>query len=346
MRHRPALVLGALAALTLVSAVLAVGVGSVPIPPSTTLRFFTGGPVDPTAAVLLQQVRLPRAGTAILAGVGLAVAGLLMQTLFANPLADPFILGVSSGASLGVAIAVLGGGTLAGGFVAGLGLTGRAGLVTAAALGALAVLMLVLLLGRWVRSVVALLLIGVMIGSATTALVSLLLAFSAPDRIQKYVLWGLGSVSGTTWPDLAFLAPAVLVGVGLAAWIAPSLNAMLLGERYAASMGVAVGRVRTAGIVATAVMAGAVTAFCGPIAFVGIAVPHLARLALGRADHRWLVPACALMGAVVLQLCSVVAQLPGSDGVLPLNVVTAAIGAPVVIAALLRSRTLAAGAAA
>ena len=344
MRNRPALVLGALAALTLVTAVLAVGVGSVPIPPGTTLRYFAGGQVDPTAAVLLQQVRLPRAVTAMLAGIGLAVAGLLMQTIFANPLADPYILGVSSGASLGVAVAVLGGGTLAGGFVAGLGLTGRAGVVTAAAAGALAVLLLVLLLGRWVRSVVALLLIGVMIGSATTALVALLLAFSAPDRIQKYVLWGLGSVGGTTWPDLAFLAPAVLLGVALAGSVAPSLNAMLLGERYAASMGVAVGRIRIVGIVATAVTAGAVTAFCGPIAFVGIAVPHLARMAVGRADHRWLVPACALMGAVVLQLCAVVAQLPGSEGVLPLNVVTAAIGAPVVILALLRSRTWAAGA--
>ena len=181
-----------------------------------------------------------------------------------------------------------------------------------------------LLLGRWVRSVVALLLIGVMIGSATTALVSLLLAFSDPDRIQKFVLWGLGSVSGTTWPDLAFLAPAVLArggagGVDLA-----------VAERDAAGRdvrGVDGRRGRPGphgGIVATAVMAGAVTAFCGPIAFVGIAVPHLARMALGRADHRWLVPASALMGAVVLQLCAVIAQLPGTDGVLPLNVVTAA----------------------
>src|SRR6185312_7558808 len=209
--------------------------GSVSVPLSSTLRFlFTGDAGDPGTTTLLADIRMPRVVTAALAGAGLGVAGLLMQTLFANPLADPFILGVSSGASLGVAVAVLGGGTLAGGFVAGLGLTGRA------ALGALAVLLLVLLLGRWVRSVVALLLIGVMIGSATTALVSLLLVFSDPDRIQKYVIWGLGSVSGTTWPDLAFLAPAVLLGIVLAAWIAPSLDAMLLGETYAASMGVAV----------------------------------------------------------------------------------------------------------
>ncbi len=346
MRSRPALVLAALALLTLGSAVLAVGVGSVAIPPSATWQYLTTGDAgDPTFTVLLEQVRLPRAATAILAGAGLAVAGLLMQTLFANPLADPFILGVSSGAGLGVALSVLGSGTAAGAFVAGLGVSGRARTVLAAAIGAFAVLLLVLLLGRWVRSVVALLIIGVMIGSATAALVSLLLAFSDPARIQKFVLWGLGSVSGTTWQDLAFMAPAVLVGVLLAAWVSPSLNALLLGETYAASMGVGVKRIRTVAIVATAVIAGAVTAFCGPIAFLGIAIPHLTRAAMGRADHRLLVPGAVLMGAVVCQLCAVIAQLPGSDGVLPLNVVTAAIGAPVVVIALLRSRTLAAGAA-
>jgi iron complex transport system permease protein len=229
--------------------------------------------------------------------------------------------------------------------VAGLGAGGRFRTVVAAGLGALAVLALVLVLGRWVRSVVALLIIGVMIGAASGAVVSLLLAFSDPARIQKFVLWGLGSVGGTSWQDLMFLTPAVLVGVLMAAWLSPSLNALLLGETYAASMGVGVRRIRTVAIIATAVIAGAVTAFCGPIAFLGIAIPHLTRLALGRADHRLLVPAAVLMGAVVCQLCAVLAQLPGSDGVLPLNVVTAAIGAPVVVIALLRSRTLAAGAA-
>ncbi len=344
--QRPTVVLAGLAVLTVGSAVLAIGVGSASIPPSATLRYLTTGDAgDPTWTVLLAQVRLPRAITAILAGAGLAVAGLLMQTLFANPLADPYILGVSSGAGLGVALSVLGTGTTAGAFVAGLGVSGRFRTVVAAGLGALAILALVLVLGRWVRSVVALLIIGVMIGAASGALVALLLAFSDPARIQKFVLWGLGSVGGTSWQDLLFLAPAVLVGVVMAGWLSPSLNALLLGETYAASMGVGVRRIRASAIVATAVIAGAVTAFCGPIAFLGIAIPHLTRLALGRADHRLLVPAAVLMGAVVCQLCAVLAQLPGSDGVLPLNVVTAAIGAPVVVIALLRSRTLAAGAA-
>ncbi len=346
MRTRPALVLVALALLTLVTAVLAFGVGSVSIPPSATVRYLlTGDAGDPTSTVLLAEVRMPRVITAIIAGAGLAVAGLLMQTLFANPLADPYILGVSSGAGLGVALSVLGTGTAAGAFVTTIGVTGRLRTVAAAAVGAFAVLLLVLALGRWVRSVVALLIIGVMIGAATAALVSLLLAYSDPARIQKFVLWGLGSVSGTTRSDLIFLGAPVAVGILLAALLAGSLNALLLGEAYAASMGVAVRRLRTLTIVGTALIAGAVTAFCGPIAFLGIAIPHLTRLALGRSDHRLLLPASILMGAVVCQVCAVIAVLPGSEGVLPLNVVTAAIGAPVVVVALLRSRTLAAGAA-
>jgi iron complex transport system permease protein len=345
VRSRPALVLLVLVLAVVATTLLAVCLGSVAIPLPATLRYLTGGGADdPTTGVLLAQVRLPRAATAAVAGAGLAVAGLLLQTLFANPLADPSILGVSSGAGMGVAISVLGSGTSAATFVS-FGTTGRFSTVVAAAAGALVVLGVVLAASRWVRSVVALLLIGVMVGAASGAVVSLLLAFSDPARIQRYVLWGFGSVSGVTWTDLRYLAPAVGIGVVLAWVLARPLNALLLGERYAASLGVPVRRLRWGVIVATAIVTGAVTAFCGPIAFLGIAVPHLARQAVGRADHRLLVPASALLGAVVCQLCSVIAVLPGESGVLPLNVVTAAVGAPVVIAVLLRSRTLAAGAA-
>lgn len=350
---RGAWVLIALGVAAVAVSVLCVGIGSTTIPVGDTVRYLvTGGraQVDPTTATLLAQVRLPRVLTALLAGAALGVAGLLMQTLFANPLADPYILGVSSGAGLGVAVSVLGAGAAsgAGGVAAAffsLGTTGRARTVVAAAVGALAVLALVLVISRWVRSVVALLLIGVMIGSATGAVVSLLLAFSDPGRVQRYVLWGFGSVSGVTWADLRWFAPVVLAGLLIALVLARPLDALLLGERYAASMGVPVRRIRWWVIVSTALLAGATTAFCGPIAFLGIAVPHLARAALGRGDHRRLVPACALLGVIVCQVCAAVALLPGADGVLPLNVVTAAIGAPVVVAVLLRSRTLAAGAA-
>jgi len=341
--NRTAATVTALAAFVVAATILAVSVGSVTIPFGTTARYlFTGDAGSERWTTLIADIRLPRVVTAACAGAALAVAGLLMQTLFANPLADPYILGVSSGASLGVALVVLGSGTGAGVFAAVAG-TGRLGVAAAAAIGALAVLLLVLAISRWIRSVVTLLIVGVMVGSVTSAIVSLLVAFSQPAQMQQFVLWSLGSYAGASWSDLRVLVPAVLVGVVLAATLVRPLNAMLLGEDYAHSMGVHLVRTRTIAITASALLAGAVTAFCGPIAFLGIAVPHLARLALGTSDHRILLPGVVLMGAGVSLLCSVVAQLPGRDGVLPLNVVTALVGAPVVILVLLRSRRAQAG---
>ena len=341
--NRTAATVTALAAFVVAATILAVSVGSVTIPFGTTARYlFTGDAGSERWTTLIADIRLPRVVTAACAGAALAVAGLLMQTLFANPLADPYILGVSSGASLGVALVVLGSGTGAGVFAAVAG-TGRLGVAAAAAIGALAVLLLVLAISRWIRSVVTLLIVGVMVGSVTSAIVSLLVAFSQPAQMQQFVLWSLGSYAGASWSDLRVLVPAVLVGVVFAATLVRPLNAMLLGEDYAHSMGVHLVRTRTIAITASALLAGAVTAFCGPIAFLGIAVPHLARLALGTSDHRILLPGVVLMGAGVSLLCSVVAQLPGRDGVLPLNVVTALVGAPVVILVLLRSRRALAG---
>ncbi|PTR30509.1 iron complex transport system permease protein [Rhodococcus sp. OK519] len=341
--NRTAAAVTALVALVVAATILAVSVGSVTIPFGTTARYlFTGDAGSERWTTLIADIRLPRVVTAACAGAALAVAGLLMQTLFANPLADPYILGVSSGASLGVALVVLGSGTGAGVFAAVAG-TGRLGIAVAAAIGALAVLLLVLAISRWVRSVVTLLIVGVMVGSVTSAVVSLLVAFSQPAQMQQFILWSLGSYAGASWSDLRVLVPAVIVGIVLAATLVRALNAMLLGEDYAHSMGVHLIRTRTVAIASAALLAGAVTAFCGPIAFLGIAVPHLARLALGTSDHRILLPGAVLMGAAVSLLCSVVAQLPGRDGVLPLNVVTALVGAPVVILVLLRSRRAQAG---
>lgn len=340
-RTRPGLVLGAGMLLLLAALAVALIIGSEPVPAEELWRWATGQPpADEANRVLLVEFHLPRALTAVAAGAGLAVAGLVMQTLFANPLADPFILGVSSGASLGVAISVLGTGSLAATIAAAIGEASRWGTVAAAGLGALAVLALVLLAGRWARSVSSLLVTGVMIGSTVGALVSLLLAFAAPEQVQKFILWGLGSLDGTSLADLPVMLPVVAVGIAVIMLLAPSLNTLLLGERYAASMGVHVRRVRMIAIVVTSLVCGAVTAFCGPIAFLGIAVPHFARVLLHRADHRLLVPACTLFGAIVCLFCGVLATLPGAAGVLPLNVVTALIGAPVVVAVLLRSRVL------
>jgi len=340
----PWLVLLVLLALALIMIAIAATVGTANIPVSALVRFLTTGDAgDPAWTVLLDRVRMPRIGTAAAAGAGLALAGLVMQTLFANPLADPYVLGISSGASLGVAVVTLGGGTLGAGFVAITG-AGRIGVVAAAAVGALAVLLLILLFGRWISSVVSLLIIGVMVSSAVSAVTSLLLAFAEPARLQQFITWGLGSFSGVPRGDMLIMI-VIIGGSGIALLgLSQSLNALLLGERYAQTMGMRLRLIRSLAIIATAVIAGTVTAYCGPIAFLGIAVPHLARLVIGTSDHRVLLPATLLLGVGVSVLCSLITQAPPGDLVLPVNVVSALVGVPVVLAVLLRSRRLAAGA--
>jgi iron complex transport system permease protein len=327
-------------AVTVVLFVLAVALGPVSVPPADTVRVLAGAtPSDPRWSVLIGTVRLPRALTAVLVGAALGVAGALVQTLFRNPLADPYVLGVSSGAGLGVALslAAVGGAS----FTDGLAGVGRLGAVGAAAVGAAAVLGLVLVLARWVRSVVTLLVVGVMVGAATTAVVSLVLVWSDPRIAQQFVVWGLGSVDGTSRADLAVLAPVVAAGLAVAAFSVKPLNALLLGEAHARSVGVPVRRLRATVVLAVALLGGGVTAFCGPIAFVGIAVPHLARLLVDTSEHRVLLPVTALVGAAVVLACVVAGHPPGTEVVVPLNVVTSLVGAPVVIAVLLRSRRFA-----
>jgi iron complex transport system permease protein len=336
--------MAALGAAVAAGFVLAVAVGSTTIPLDRAVpALLRTGSADPGAQTIIWTVRLPRAITAVLAGAALSAAGVQMQTLFRNPLAEPYVLGVSSGASLGVALVVTGWGGLAGAFTGGLAGFGRAGIVLAASAGAAAVLGLVLVLSRQVRSVVTLLIIGVMVGSATASLITLLLAYSDGQRAQQYLAWSLGSYTGTTWGDLALFAP--VCGAALLAALAgvKPLNALLLGESYARTMGVRVRRVRTMTLLSASVLAGAVTAYCGPVAFLGLAVPHLAKLLLGTADHRVLMPGAMLTGAAVSLACCVATQAPGSGSVLPLNAVTTVLGAPVVITVLLRSRTARAG---
>ncbi|MDX6742242.1 iron ABC transporter permease [Actinocorallia sp. A-T 12471] len=331
-------VLAGLAALTAVAFVLAVMIGSTPLPLGSVLAALARD-ADQATETIVWTVRLPRAVTAALAGAALAVAGVQMQTLFRNPLSEPYILGVSSGASLGVALVVTGwGGGSAGAFTAGVAGLGRVGVVLAASAGAAAVLLLVLALARRVRSVVTLLVIGVMVGSAAVSVITLMLVYTEPRLAQQYIAWGLGSFAGTTWADLAVLGPVCVGALALAlAWMKP-LNALLLGENYARTMGVHVRRTRTVTLLVASVLAGAVTAFCGPIAFLGLAVPHVTRLLLGTADHRVLMPGVLLLGACVALLCCVATQAPGSGAVLPLNAITTLLGTPVVIAVLLRSR--------
>jgi iron complex transport system permease protein len=334
--NRTAAVLTLLAAAVAVLTVLGLALGPVRVPLLDTARVLVGAqPSDPRWQVIVHSMRLPRVLTAIAAGAGLGVAGLQMQTLFRNTLADPYVLGVSSGAGLGVAVVVMATGSS---FTAALAGAGRVGVAVAAAAGAATVLALVLTLARWVRSAATLLLIGVMVGAATTAVVSVLLVYADPQHMQQYLLWGLGSFAATNWQDMQLLLPIVALGVAAAALTVRALNALLLGESYARTMGIDVRRARLITVISASLVAGATTAFCGPIAFLGLAVPHLSRLALGTSDHRAVLPAAVLMGSAVALLCGIASQLPGSDAVLPINAMTALIGAPIVVVVLLRNR--------
>lgn len=339
---RRAGILLALVGATLTLAVLAVTSGSVTVDPIDALRVLVGGHAhNQTTQLLVETVRLPRMATAACAGAALAAAGLMMQTIFRNPLADPFSLGVSSGASLGVAVLITGvgtAGTASAGFAAGLDVLGRFGTVSAAAIGAAAVLLVMLLLSRGVRVPATLLIIGVILGSAVTALVSLMLTWTDPLRAQQFISWGLGSFAGTTDRDLGVLLGGTGLGLVVAALAIKPLNALLLGDAYASSMGVDVRRTRVIVLIAAAVLTGVVTAFCGPIGFIGIAAPHVARRLIGTSDHGVLFPATVLTGACAALGCSIVSLLPGQA--IPINVITSLVGAPLVVAILLRSRSV------
>jgi iron complex transport system permease protein len=277
----------------------------------------------------------------VLAGAALAASGLQMQTLFRNPLAGPFVLGVNAGASLGVALVVLAaGGVGAASLLPEVGLSVDLGTVGAGMVGAAAVMLLVVSVGRRVRSVVTLLVLGLLIGYATSAAVSMLMHFSAADRIQAFVVWTFGSFGSVGWTRLGILAGAVAAGLAVAAVLVKPLNALLLGEAQAVSLGVRPARIRTLLVASSALLAGAVTAFCGPITFIGVAVPHLARSRLRTADHRVLLPAVVLLGGVVALLADIVSGMPGLDLRLPLNAVTSLLGAPVVATAVLRSERI------
>lgn len=328
----------ALACAALFLATLALG--SVRLPLAEVLAVLTGGGADDGARTIVEQVRLPRAVTALIAGAALGLAGLQMQTLFRNPLADPFILGISAGASLGVALVVLVGGSGGAVLALGLGLAGGAAITAAAATGALAVTLLVLAASRRVESPATVLIIGLMVGYGVSAVVSVLVqgGFGELERVRAFVAWGFGSFAGTSWSDLVVLSGTVAVGLAIGVATVKALNALLLGDAYAASMGVRVRGVRILVVVSASLLAGTVTAFCGPIAFIGVASPHLARGLLRSSDHRVLLPATLLVGAAVALAAGLVAQLPGQDATLPLNSVTALVGAPVVVAVLLRLR--------
>ena len=342
----PGLLLAGLALVALAAFLLSLAVGSVRIPIDEIVAVLLGGDASkPAWATIVLKFRLPKALTAMLAGAALSVSGLQMQTLFRNPLAGPFVLGISSGASLGVALTVLLAGVAVGlggstTLLAGISMAGDTSLALSAILGSGLVLLLVMSVARRVQSGMTLLILGLMFGYTTSALVSVLIYFSVVERIQAYISWTFGSFGGVTWRQLQVMAPAILLGLAGGHLLMKPLNALLLGETYAISLGLNVRRVRLGIIGSSAVLAGVVTAFCGPIGFLGIAVPHLCRSILHTSDHRLLLPAVSFMGATLALGADIVAGLPGSQLTLPLNAVTALLGAPVVIWVILRQRNL------
>lgn len=325
-----------LALSTLALFILSLALGSISIPLVDIARIFLGNePAEPTWSAIVLQLRLPKALTALFAGASLGVAGALMQTFFRNPLAGPFILGVSAGASLGVAMVILITGTLGSVLLAGSSVLGDLGMTVAASLGATLSLLLVLLVAQRVQNTVTLLLVGIMLASFTSSLVSILLHFSIPERIEAYVRWTFGSFGGVTLAQLPILLLILCLGLLLAFLQSKALNAFLLGEDYAHSLGVNVLRARIGILIAAAILGGAVTAYCGPIAFLGLAIPHLCRGLFQTSDHRTLFLPLLLMGGSVALLAALVASIPGSPYALPLNSVTALIGVPIVLRVLL-----------
>lgn len=305
--------------------------GAVAIPLDHVVDIVLGKGSDKIAwQHIVLQSRLPQAVTAILAGASLATSGLLLQTLFRNPLAGPSILGISDGANLGVAAVMLYfGGSL--GALSDWPISGYMAVILAAFLGACVILGLIIYFSAKVKNNVMLLIIGIMIGYLASSLISILNYYASTDKVHAFVMWGLGNFSGVSLGQLPFFGSCTLVGLFMAILLIKPLNAFLLGEMYAANLGIRVKRVRIAILLCTGILTATTTAFCGPISFIGLAVPHVARLTLGSSNHKMLVPVTMLTGGCIASLCNLLMVVPGSDMILPLNAVTPLLGAPVII---------------
>ena len=305
--------------------------GSIHIPLSEVKNVFFGGSYDNINSEILLNFRLPKAITAILAGASLSVAGLMMQTLFRNPLAEPYILGVSSGASLGVALVMMSTAVLPAVFI-----SSGWGMILAAVIGAALVLLLVVGVSFKVQNSVSLLIVGIMFGTIASSLVGVLQYFSNPDAIKLFIMWNMGSLSAVTWEYLQILVPTVIAGLLLAIILTKKLNGLLLGENYARGLGIPILQTRVLIVAATGILAGAITAFTGPIAFVGVAIPHIARGIFRTAQHQILMPACVLLGASLILICDIISQIPIHT--LPINTISALFGAPVIIWIILKRK--------
>ena len=305
--------------------------GSIRIPFGEAMNVLFGASSDTINTEILLNFRLPKAITAILAGASLSVAGLMMQTLFRNPLAEPYILGVSSGASLGVALVMMASAVLPAVFI-----SSGWGMILAAVIGAALVLLLVVGVSFKVQNAVSLLIVGIMFGTIASSLVGVLQYFSNPDAIKLFIMWNMGSLSAVTWEYLQILVPTILAGLLLTILLTKRLNGLLLGENYARGLGIPILQTRVLIVTATGILAGAITAFTGPIAFVGVAIPHIARGIFRTAKHQLLMPACVLLGASLILICDIISQIPTHT--LPINTISALFGAPVIIWIILKRK--------
>ncbi len=313
--------------------------GSITIPGSEVLSALVGGECSRDVwRVVVLETRLPQALTALLAGAAISVAGLLLQTLFRNPLAGPEVLGVNSGAGLGVAVVML----LSGSAIAAgeLALGGCFAVLAGAFAGALLIMFIILLLAAALRNNLYLLIAGVAVSYITSSAITLLNYFATSEGVHSYMVWGMGSFGGVPISQMSFFAPLVLLLLFVSLLMAKPLNAMMLGDAYAGNLGVNVRAVRALSLCVAGMLAAVVTAFCGPVSFIGLAVPHLARLLLRSNNHRVLLPSTMLIGGAVALLCNIACQLPGESGLLPLGAITPLVGAPVIIYVVLKSRVI------
>ena len=340
LRSYPILFCGTLGLSLLILFAVSLAYGAVSIPFDQVLQILTGHEVErPAWQSIVLQSRLPQAITAVLAGAALAVSGLLLQTLFRNPLAGPSILGISDGANLGVAAVLLYfGGSLS--QVTDWPISGYAAIILAAFVGASLILSLIIYFSAKVKNNVMLLIIGIMIGYLTSSLISILNYYASTDKVHAFVMWGLGNFSGVSLEQLPFFSVCTISGLLLSLLLVKPLNALLLGERYAANLGIRVKRARLFILICTGLLTATTTAFCGPVSFIGLAVPHMARLLLGSSNHTLLVPVTMLTGACVALLCNILMVIPGSNQILPLNAVTPMLGAPVIIYVIINRKNI------
>ena len=325
-----------LSLLLLVAFLLNISFGQIAIPIKEVFKSLLGSTASKdTWEYIIFNFRLPKAITTILVGIGLSISGLLMQTLFRNPLAGPYVLGLSSGSSLGVALVILASNIL------GFGIWNlEVSIIIASCLGSFLVMLLVLIISQRLRDTATILIVGLMFSSFTSAIVSVLTYFSSAEQLQKFTFWSMGNLGNLSWQNIFILFIAVLLGLLLSLLSIKSLDALLLGENYAKSMGLNVKKSRYIIIIATSILAGSITAFAGPIAFVGLAVAHLAKLLFQTSNHKILFWSTILIGGILMLFCDMISQLPGLDFTLPINAITSIIGAPIVIWLLIRKKNL------